>query len=91
MEGIMNMEKTIRKNIKKGINRIEKKQVFLQEGYQSAIYMEIYGTVIELNMVENTSAVELYIKAAARMNIDSSSLSIEICRIGKYIEGIGHI
>jgi hypothetical protein len=55
------------------------------------VYIKIYGTIIEMNIVENTSAVDLYNKVTRWMNIDSSSLSIEICRIGKDVEGMGHI
>jgi hypothetical protein len=35
--------------------------------------------------------MELYNKAVTRMNVGPNSLSIEICRIGKYIEVICHI
>jgi hypothetical protein len=46
---------------------------------------------MELNVKKNTSAFELYDIMTAWMNVDFRSLSIEVCRIGSYVEGMGHI
>jgi hypothetical protein len=33
----------------------------------------------------------IYNMAATWMGVDLSSISIEVCKIGKYVEGMGHI
>jgi hypothetical protein len=48
--------------------------------------LKIYGTIVDVNVEERTKATIIYNLAAAWMNVDSDSLSIEICRIGKYVE-----
>jgi hypothetical protein len=58
------------KEIKRGINRIERKQNSLKDSFEIPIYLKIFETNIELNVIENTSAVDLYNIAGAWMNID---------------------
>jgi hypothetical protein len=79
-----------RRSINVGINRPEKSRGELKGGLNK-IHLKIYGTVIDLNVEEKTKAKMLYNLAAAWMGVDPNSISIEVCRIGKYIEGMGHI
>jgi hypothetical protein len=41
--------------------------------------------------MENARAVDLYNMTGTCMNIGTESLSIEICRMGMYVEGMSHI
>jgi hypothetical protein len=50
--------------IKVGINRIERYKGHLQGG-KIVIYMKIYGTTVEINVIENISAVDIYNLVAA--------------------------
>jgi hypothetical protein len=47
--------------------------------------------VLDVNVEENMKATILYNFAAAWMGVDPSSISVEIWKIGKYVEGMGHI
>jgi hypothetical protein len=73
------------------INRLERRKDYLKGGFGFLLYLKIYGTNNELNVMENASAIDLYNMTGACMNIGSESLSIEICRMGTYVEGMGHI
>jgi hypothetical protein len=61
------------------------------EGGMITIHLKIYGTIIDVEVEERTRATVIYNLVAARMNLDPSSLSIQICRIGNYVEGMGHV
>jgi hypothetical protein len=79
-----------RRSVFIGENRFEKKEGWLKGGLNT-IHLKIYGSVIDLNVEENTRATMIYNLAAAWMGVDPSSISVEICKIGKYVEGMGDI
>jgi hypothetical protein len=62
VQDVLNFNMVRNRIIRSGFNRIEKKMGILQGGFQIVISMKIYWTVIEMNIVENTSAVDLYNK-----------------------------
>jgi hypothetical protein len=55
------------------------------------IHLKIYGTVIDINIEEKAKATMIYNLVAAWMDVDPSSLCIQICKVGKYVEGMGRI
>jgi hypothetical protein len=60
------------------------------KGEINVIHLKVYGSVLDINVEENTSAVMLYNTIAAWMEVDPSSINIEICIVGKAVEGMGH-
>jgi hypothetical protein len=78
------------KCIRRGVNRIQKTMGKLKGGV-NVIHLKVYGSVLDINVEENTSAVMLFNTVAAWMGVDPSSINIEICIVGKAVEGMGHI
>jgi hypothetical protein len=68
-------------NISKAINRI-----VVNYGQ-----LKIYGSELRLLIPQNTSAVTIYYIVAAWMGQEPNRIRIKICRVGKLVEGIGHV
>jgi hypothetical protein len=68
----------------KGLNRLEKRDGRLKGGNIIPIHFKIYGSIIKLNVPNNTCARDLYNLVGGWMNIDPRSVIITICSIGEY-------
>jgi hypothetical protein len=89
-EFVLKFSRAVKFEIKRGVNRIEVKENLLKGGNLIPIKILIYGTELILMIPPNTSVVFIYNVVATWMGQEPSRIRIQVCKVGKLVEGMGH-